>query len=391
MKRFLNLVTPALLFCPVLFLTGCGSRNTAVNVERGVIRLEAGDYAAAARAFSRATRQIQDSAPLFYNLGTAYFQMNRYDAAVSACEAALRIDADFTDASELLAQIYIRQQNFEGAIRQLRPLLRQIANEARPRILNTLALAERGAGSPDLACLHLNQAMGLNPRYEPTYYNLGELLFTAFQLYPEAIDQFEMYVRRAPAEEPHVAKAHELLRKLKASGATAREAAAADRQPPRNAAQALRLIAEGDTLYKGRQWTRAESAYTQALAADPTSYEAAIRLGSARTAAGNATEAIKAYQRAGEIAPTRFEPVYLQAYAAYSGRLLDQAEHVLTTLAMPRWPTQTATYELMAYIRAAQKRNEEARIYGEHYLTLAPTSAPGIPQFRTWLDTLPVN
>ena len=43
------------------------------------------------------------------------------------------------------------------------------------------------------------QAERAAPGYAPTYYHLGCLYQATFQLFAEAPDQFEIYIRRAPA------------------------------------------------------------------------------------------------------------------------------------------------------------------------------------------------
>ena len=325
----------------LLLLPGCG-RDSRIAVEKGRARLEAGDYPAAARALSRATRRIRDSAPLYYNLGTAYHHMGRYDAAVSAFEAALRIDPHHRASGEHLGLTLVNLKDFEAAAARLGALLPGAEKGDRPRLLNALANAEKGAGRADLACLRYIQAERAAPGYAPTYYNLGCLYQDTLQLFSEATDQFEIYIRRAPA----------------------------------------------DAHYAARQWARAEAAYARALAADYQSYDAAIRLGYARAGAGSFADAAKAFQRAGELAPGKIEPVYLQAHAAYCGRQYELAGQLLATLAIPRWPSHAASFQLMAYVRAAQKRFPEALIYGQHYLDIVTGQTPEVEKFRAWLRKL---
>ncbi len=371
----------------LLLLPGCGW-DSRTAVEKGRARLEAGDYPAAARAFARATRRIRDSAPLYYNLGTAYHHMGRYDAAVSAFEAALRIDPHHRASGEHLGLTLVSLKDYDTAAARLGALLPGAEKGDRPRLLNALANAEKGAGRVDLACLRYIQAERAAPGYAPTYYNLGCLYQDTFQLFAEATDQFEIYIRRAPAEDPHAAGARERLRRLRASGVPPQAAPDRGAGARRNSSAAQQAIREGDTHYAARQWARAEAAYAKALAADYQSYDAAIRLGYARTGAGSYADAGKAFQRAGELAPGKIEPVYLQAHAAYSGRQYELAGQLLTTLAIPRWPAYAASFQLMAYVRAAQKRLPEALVYGQHYLDIVPGQTPGVELFRAWLRNL---
>lgn len=386
-KKISLILSACVGVCLMSLPCGC-ARNTQATIDKGCARLEAGDYAAAARIFARASRRINDSAPLYYNLGTAYHHMGRYDAAVSAFEAALRIDPAHQASGEHLGLTLIRLEAYDKAVAHLRALFPSVAREDRARILNALANAEKGAGNSDLACLRYLQAFRANPTYAPTYYNMGCLLHDTFQLFSEATDHFELYLRRAPAEDPHIASAREHLRRLRASGVKAPGQTTPPAGGRRNSSTALQAIREGDAHYAARRYSRAETSYARALSADYMSYDAAIRLGYARMGAGNFTEAIKAYQRAGEIEPAKIEPIYLQAHAAYSGQQLDQAGRLLTTLAIPRWPSYIANYQLMAYVRMAQKRIPEAIIYGQHYLDVAPAQTPGLEAFRKWLNAL---
>ena len=389
MTRRLNTFLTPLSLLILIAAAGCGFRDSAALVEKGLARLEAGDPAAAARALARASRRINDSAPLYYNLGTAYYHLGKTDAAVSSLQAALRIDPAHQNAHELLAMAHIRMHQHALAATNLAALLPSVAPDTRPRVLNTLAMAERGAGRTDLACLRLLQAERLAPRYAPSYYNLGKIYQADYQLYAEATDQLEIYTRLAPEGDPHVDQAREALRRLKASSGAAAAGTQGRGNLSRNSDAAIRAIRDGDAHYRAKRWTLAEAAYTRALNADPLSYEAAIRLGHARSANGHFAEAVKAFQRAGEIAPGQRAPIDFQVRTAYSARNYEQAANLLTMLAIPKWPAHPDNYQIMAYIRFAQQRPAEARIYGEHYLAIASPRAPEFAPFRDWLSRLP--
>ena len=386
MKHFIGYLALTLAPLLVIPVAGCGGRDSAALVARGTARLEAGDYAAAARAFKRASRLIHDSAPLSYNLGTACFHLDNLDAAEEAFEAARRIDPGHLAAAEMLARTWSRQGRHAEAIDLLLPLSDTAPREARPRLLNALALVEQRTNRIDLAVLHLIQATRLAPRYAPSYYNLGSLLADAYQLYAEATDPFELFTRLADDDDPRLERAREKLLQLKAA-APGGGGASHDR-PARPAAAVQQAIREGDQHYKARKWGPAEAAFARALTADPLNFDAALRLGHARLGGGNPAAAVKAYQRAGELAPSQVEPVYLQALAAYTAGNLDQAAQILTSLAIPRWPAHAPHYQLMAYVRAAQRRIDEAMIYGRYYLELMPGTDRGLDPFRAWLDAL---
>lgn len=387
MKRFLIYFRTVCLSALFLPLAGCWRRDPSALLETGDARLAAKDYAAAARYYASATRHVTDSVPLYYNLGTAYYHAGNFDAAVTAFEAALRIDPVFPPAQEFLAASFCKLQSFDKAEAILTRLAASALRSDQPRLLNALAIVRRGLGQPDLANLHLNRAMRLDPRYAPTYYNLGNLLRDSFKLYTEAVDHYELYLRLAPEGEPHVEEARDKLRRTRALGAGGIVAAAGRASIP--AGPVLRALNEGDAHYQSRRWSQAAAAYERALAADLTCYDAAIRLGYARQADGKLPAAIKAFARAGEILPAKPLPLYLQAYAAYSMNDMERAAQLLTSIGMPRWPNHAANYELMAYIRASQKRYPEALLYAGTYTELAPTATTGLDRFRVWMDKIP--
>ena len=244
MKHFIGYLALTLAPLLVIPVAGCGGRDRAALVARGTARLEAGDYAAAARAFKRASRLIHDSAPLSYNLGTACFHLDNLDAAEEAFEAARRIDPGHLAAAEMLARTWSRQGRHAEAIGLLLPLSSGAAHEDRPRLLNALALVEQRTNRIDLAVLHLIQATRLAPRYAPSYYNLGSLLADAYQLYAEATDPFELFTRLADDDDPRLERAREKLLQLKAAAPGG--AGASHDRPARPAAAVQQAIREGD-------------------------------------------------------------------------------------------------------------------------------------------------
>lgn len=372
----------------LLVAPGCGRRAVEDLLDEGAERLRARDCKAAAHAFRQASRRIADSAPLYYNLGVACFGMGDLAGAEQAFTAALDLAPDDAPALEHLAHVHLQRQSWQEARTLFERALARAAPADRPRLLNGLALAERGLGRDDIACLRLLQARRADFRHPPTLYNLGSLYRDKYQLLEEAIDLFELYLRVAPADDPHVDKARDAIRRLKTMVAS-RVAGDAARVPRRDIAAAARACREAETHLAARQWARAEAAYARALAADPLHYEAAIGLGRARSASGQWREAVKAYQRAAEIAPDKVEPLHMQAREAYLGGDLALAAQLLTTQVIPRWPDYAPAFQLMALVRHGQKLPAEARLYGEHYLELTPGQSPQREAFARWLETLP--
>lgn len=388
MKRLHLPIAPLLCGLALLLFSGCGRRAGADHYEQGLAHLQAGNCKAAVRCLKRACGRITDSAPLYYNLGTAYFGLGNMEGAAEAFAAALKIAPDDPLAQEHLAQVHLQRQSWEPARDLLTQALPRAAKADLPRLLNALSLAEQNLGRIDIACLRLLQAQRADRRHAPTLYNLASLYRDRFQLYEEAADLFELYLRLAPPADAHVAKARDAIRRLKASNT--RGADAATRPPPRarDAAAALRAFQEGETQRAARRWDRAAAAYGRALAADPAHYAAAFNLGCVLSAAGLPDEAIKAFQRAGEIEPAKVDPLYWQALEAYKGRNYALAAQLLANHAIPRWPNHAPSFELMALVRYAQGRSAEARLHGEESLALTPARARR-ESFAAWVRSLP--
>ncbi len=388
MKSLHLLVAPLLCSLALSLLAGCGRRTGAGHLEQGLAHLRAGSYKAAVRSLKRASSRITDSAPLYYNLGSAYFAMGNMDGAAEAFEAALKIAPADPLAQEYLAQVHLQRQSWEPARDLLARALPRAAKDDLPRLLNALALAEQHLGRDDIACLRLLQAQRADRRHAPTLYNLASFYRDRLQLYEEAVDHFELFVRLAPPADPHVAKARDAIRRLKAANTRGEGAKPRGQPPRRDASAAERAFREGENQLATKRWERAATAYNRALAANPAHYEAAFNLGRALSSAGRREEAIKAFQQAGDIEPGRVEPLYWQALEAYNGRDYALAAQLLAAHVIPRWPNHAPGFYLMALVRYAQNRGAEARLYGEYYLELTPGGAQR-REVVDWVRSLP--
>ena len=387
MKRLTHIIAVGILSGALFGLAaGCGGRSDIERVEQGMRQLEAGNDRAAARNLKRASTRIANSAPLYYNLGTAYFRLGRFEGAAEAFATALEIEPGDAMAREFLGLTFLAQRKWDDARVALNEALAAADASSRARLLNALFLAERGAGRPDMGLIRLLRARRHERRHAPTFYNLASLYRDEYQLYEEAVDLLEMYVRLAPETDAHAAKARESIRRLKtAMPDPDRAAPGGSRRVP---AEALRSFNEGEAHRQARRWRQAANAYARAMDLFPMYYEAAFNLGFARSSEGQWREAFAAYQRAGEIDPRRVEPLYMQAREAYVGQDYEAAARLLAWHAIPRWPHYAPNFELMAYVAAALGRHDDARVYGGHFLELsAPSDARA--RFAEWLRALP--
>lgn len=82
-------------------------------------------------------QEQKEKANLYFNLGNAYSELERYEKAIEAYSAAYTIDSEFSAAGYNLARIYIHQKNYEQASLLISTLI-----EKEPR--NTLLLETAG-------------------------------------------------------------------------------------------------------------------------------------------------------------------------------------------------------------------------------------------------------
>ena len=79
----------------------------------------------AALLFSGCTSQVQqkDLATEFFNLGNAYFELQKYDKAIEYYMQAIELDDTLIKANYNLARVYIEKNDFNKAQEILRAII----------------------------------------------------------------------------------------------------------------------------------------------------------------------------------------------------------------------------------------------------------------------------
>ncbi len=123
---------------------------------------------------------------------------DRRSAAESMTEyrEAIRLDPDLVEAHNYLAIALARQGKFPEAVDEFREIVRIDAESVLGYYNMAIALAdmEKDAESAEA----LRSAVHYNPNHYNAHYNLGEL-FRLEEKYDEAVTQFKVYLRLAPA------------------------------------------------------------------------------------------------------------------------------------------------------------------------------------------------
>ncbi len=369
---------------PVLAtVSGCGNAENAA--ERGEAALREGKYAAAAKSLDMAARKTQPTSHFYYNLGSAKALAGDSAGAIRAFETAATMDIANLDAIEFRAKLLADNGDLAAA----HELLDRVVDEASDtaahvRILNALAVVEHRLHRDDLACVRLAKVIRIDPEYAPAYYNFAHFLEEAYQLHAAALSNIVKFTETAKADSPVRAKAEEFKALVEAADKLAPLPA-----PHTTSPEATKLIKQGADAYARSKWTLAEETFVKALDADPESYEAASYLAATRYAARHYDAAAEAYAKAAEIAPTQFDPVFMQGHIAYSLGNAARAIQILTGVAIPRWPDNPKSYEIAAYALATERSYYEARVYGAVYIELSKAAGLNISAFEKWFDSLP--
>ena len=362
---------------------GCGQWAGKRAMEKGLASLRQGDHAAAVKQLEKASRYIKDVPLLYYNLGTAHYQLGHYDDALRAFQTALDPAPADRETMEYLGAIQLKRQDWAEALRMFQKAGAGLPPDA--RLLTAQAQAADGAGRRDAARLYLLRALRADRAYAPAVYDLACLYRDKCLLPVEALDGFEIFVRTADQQDARVEKAKASIARLKQ---------VLEHMPPsvapgvrRDLAAAQKLVAEGDKQRLSRQWAKAEKAYRDALAADPGSHDATAGLGLVLKARGDAAGALKMLLRAANLEPLRPTTMIEGAQLAMGFKDYSTAARLLDR-AIARWPTQAPCYAWMAQVRHAEGHPAEARLYAAYYVLLAPAGAER-DRYEAWLRTLP--
>jgi tetratricopeptide (TPR) repeat protein len=121
---------------------------------------------------------------VFYNLGTALFELQRFDEAASALREAVRLKPDYVEAHNTLSSCLVALGRREEALDTYREVLR-----LRPDIADTwynFALIQAGLGRNDEAAASLRQALAIRPDFAAARRKLDDILAGRMRRSPHA-------------------------------------------------------------------------------------------------------------------------------------------------------------------------------------------------------------
>ncbi|MEO2005036.1 MAG: tetratricopeptide repeat protein, partial [Candidatus Poribacteria bacterium] len=278
--------------------------HAAAHVQRGILNLKQGDLAGAAASLTRATELDADSFAARYHLGLAHLRLGELDAAhdeftratrlnpeqplalyhlgvalsgqrkygdaARAFEAAVELDPDMSSAYYRWGNAELRRGNAEDG----RALLAKFRGvKAQKRIRQAVVRARRG--DSDRAAQLLERALEMDRDHPSAYHALAFLAFVDGR-WDDAVRHARRYVGLRPASED--------MRVL--LGAASRRGG-----EPQVAMDALAVALDGVAPHAEARYELAEAhvlagdleaaarQFRQAMADDPTLYQAAYRAG----------------------------------------------------------------------------------------------------------------
>lgn len=159
------------------------------------------DYERSAQAFEQAIKLKPDYPEALYNLGLTLVKLNRLDDAIHSYQKALEISPDDIDIHLALGSVYFKQK-------QLKPSLSAYESALSINPKSHSALVSVGAvlveiGEVDRAISYLNEALSIEPNDAQAYCNLGY----AFML-KEQTDEAIFFYNKALELDPTFADAY---------------------------------------------------------------------------------------------------------------------------------------------------------------------------------------
>lgn len=230
----------------------------------------------------------------YYNLGNAYFGLERYDQATDYYRRALELSPELDRANYNLARALVATERYADAIALLQELRR--ADRDNVRLTETLAYAELQAGNRERAVSLYETVLELSPYRVTALYNLGVMARRSGDLERAA----ELLGRAQEAAPDDLDVLFHLGLSLLVLGEEDRGVAALERFTEESAEPAIdRLSAIAEAYEEARFYSRALMLYETILERDESRPSALFGLARIRlTAAEQPEEGLTALEEA---------------------------------------------------------------------------------------------
>lgn len=387
MRAFI--LTAALL---ALGAAGCSDDNPAKVAEEAKKAYEGQRWSEAISAYEHLSRLTDGDPAVGYSLALAAYRAGDYPYARDILD---QISAKATVGTptaalcaELRGMVCEAQKDTDQAMTVFRGLVLSDADTSiRVRACSRLAAIYAGQQRTDAALALLLHASNLDPDNATVLFNIGRLCMKdPPALHRAALDAMTKAERLLPDGTPEAKEAANAVSRL--TGYLKRTA----KTPPAggDAKSCRNFMAKAETARGKRQWTTAEENAKKAHEADPASFDAALLLARIARQNNHRDTALKAYGDAISLRPDSVDAAYEAAALAYQAKLYTEALGYLRP-AVAAVPRKSLQADLMTRILFAQRRNADARIWGEYYLSLITQHSAARDAYRKWVDSLPME
>jgi tetratricopeptide (TPR) repeat protein len=238
-----------------------------------------------------------DKAIKRYQEGRDFHQMGNFSAAERAYKKAIKINPDFVEAYNDLANAYLDSGRFNKAFNEYQKALKLIPNH--PKLLNNIGNALLLQGEYEKALPWFNKAINQDTDYANAHSNSGDALWGLGKSV-EAVAAYE----RALQLNPELADTHYNLGGLLTELGLLEDAAKCFNEALRiNPADKNALQGLGRVRNEQGDLDQAVSAYQKAIALDPLNEEFYEELGKTLSDHGEIEKSVSAYRKAVEINP----------------------------------------------------------------------------------------
>lgn len=294
----------------------------AIYVNRGVMRIRQAEFPEALDDLRRAISSNPDKYEAYLDMAQAYQESNQLTKAVELIDQAIARAAAKEPLYRIRAQMHLGLQDSEAALRDLDQALHTGQNP-KNAVLAAEDHVERGrilhqGKRYKQAVAAYEEALALRPEFAEAYRLKGRALLE-LQCFPEAIEAFEQYFKRADPDVPTY------LACAWAKGKIGRYTSAID-----DYTLALKFKPDSET-FTNRGWMHlfcdapklAQRDFEEALQLNPKNAEAYNGRGYARVLQGKYQEGIKDAKTALELGPESTPLLYHAArtFAQAVGKL----------------------------------------------------------------------
>ncbi|MCA1990707.1 MAG: tetratricopeptide repeat protein [Coleofasciculus sp. S288] len=162
---------------------------------RGVDKLDAGDYQGAIADFTQALQLNPNDADTYYNRGYVHHTLGNYDKAITDYTEAIRLNPDFAQAYSNRGYAYFVSEKYKEAIADCSKAISLNPDNDTAYISRGNARDELGEHQAALA--DYEQALRINPNNAMAYYNRG-LTRNRLNQHQAAVDDYTETIRIQP-------------------------------------------------------------------------------------------------------------------------------------------------------------------------------------------------